>query len=105
MSKKKSTNSESRKTKKPTIEQYLFSLDEANKNLDHKLSSMLRLVDSNYTDLRGDVQTLRNEISRLNEMLYEDRLVLAKFVKKFFKDTDTFIDPKMGIDGGKKAKK
>ena len=105
MSKKKSTNGESRKTKKPTTEQYLFSIDTANRELDRKLSGMLRLVDSNYTDLRGDVQTLRNEISRLNEIIYEDRLVLAKFVKKFFKDTDTFIDPKMGIDGGKKAKK
>jgi hypothetical protein len=46
---------------------------------------------------------MRKEISRLNETIYEDRRVLADFVTKFFKDTKTVIDPKLGIDGGKKA--
>lgn len=94
-----------KKDKKTTTEQYLYSIDMANRELDHKLSGMLKGIDSTYTDLRGDLQTLRNEISRLNEIIYEDRIVLAKFVKKFFKDTDVFIDPELAIDGGKKAKK
>jgi hypothetical protein len=56
------------------------------------------------TDISAEINAMRNEISRLNETIYEDRRVLADFVTKFFKDTKTVIDPKLGIDGGKKAK-
>jgi len=77
----------------------------------HKIENILLKMDRmiSNTDIRHfllveELDNMRNEISRLNETIYEDRRVLADFVTKFFKDTKTVIDPKLGIDGGKKAK-
>lgn len=101
MSKKKSTDGESRKTKKPTIEQYLFSIDTANRELDRNINCL----SDKFLDMQEEIKELRRSISELNATIYEDRRVLADFVQKFFKDTKTFIDPKLAIDGGRKAKK
>ena len=79
--------------KKHKIENILLKMERMNSNADIRHFMLVEELD-----------TMRNEISRLNEMLYEDRRVLADFVTKFFKDTKTVIDPKLGIDGGKKAK-
>jgi hypothetical protein len=82
-----------KKDKKHKIENILLKMERRNSNADIRHSMLVEELD-----------TMRNEISRLNETIYEDRRVLADFVTKFFKDTKTVIDPKLGIDGGKKAK-
>jgi hypothetical protein len=79
--------------KKTKIENILLKMERMNSNTDIRHFMLIEELD-----------TMRNEISRLNETIYEDRRVLADFVTKFFKDTKTVIDPKLGIDGGKKAK-
>lgn len=101
MSKKKSTNSESQKTKKPTIEQYLFSIDTANRELDRNIESL----NDKFLDMKEEIRDLRRSISELNATIYEDRHVLADFVQKFFKDTKTVLNPKLAITGDRKAKK
>ena len=90
-----------KKEKKPTTEQYLYSIDMANK----ELNSSIERIENNLLDFYAEINDMRKEISRLNSTLYEDRRVLADFVAKFFKDTKTVLNPKLAIDGGKKAKK
>jgi len=90
-----------KREKKPTTEQYLYSIDMANRELD----SSIKRIEDNLLDFYAEINDMRKEISRLNSTLYEDRRVLADFVAKFFKDTKTVLNPKLAIDGGKKAKK
>ena len=94
-----------KKEKKPTTEQYLYSIDMANREVDYTLKLLVDESDRHFRDLFAEITTLRKEISRLNSTIYEDRRVLVDFVNKFFKDTKTVLDPKLAIDGGKKAKK
>jgi hypothetical protein len=79
--------------KKHKIENILLKMDRIISNADIKHFLLVK-----------ELENMRNEISRLNAAIYEDRRVLADFVAKFFKDTKTVIDPNLGIDGGKKAK-
>jgi hypothetical protein len=97
---KKSTE----EAKKPTVEEYLYSLDMANKQFDHSLERVRENLDITTKVLAEEISLMRNEMSRLNETIYEDRRVLADFVAKFFKDTKTVLNPALAIDGGKKAK-
>ena len=90
-----------KREKKPTTEQYLYSIDMANRGL----NSSIERIENNLLDFYAEINDMRKEISRLNSTLYEDRRVLADFVAKFFKDTKTVLNPKLAIDGGKKAKK
>lgn len=90
-----------KKDKKTTTEQYLYSIDMANREVD----SAIKRIEGNLIDFYAEINDMRKEISRLNSTLYEDRRVLADFVAKFFKDTKTVLNPKLAIDGGKKAKK
>lgn len=93
-----------KKDKKTTTEQYLYSIDMANREVDSTLKLLVDKSDRHLRDLSAEVNALRDEISRLNSTIYEDRRVLADFVAKFFKDTKTVLNPKLAIDGGKKAK-
>jgi orotate phosphoribosyltransferase-like protein len=93
-----------KKEKKPTTDEMLFSIDTASWMLAYDIERLNKKLEDHLTDVVVELNTMRNEISRLNETIYEDRRVLADFVTKFFKDTKTVIDPKLGIDGGKKAK-
>jgi len=93
-----------KKDKSPTVKDYLYSIDTASRMLAYDIERLNKKLEDHLTDVVVELNTMRNEISRLNETIYEDRRVLADFVTKFFKDTKTVIDPKLGIDGGKKAK-
>lgn len=90
-----------KKDKKTTTEQYLYSIEMANREVD----SAIKRIEGNLLDFYAEINDMRKEISRLNSTLYEDRRVLADFVAKFFKDTKTVLNPKLAIDGGKKAKR
>lgn len=94
-----------KKDKKTTTEEYLISIDMANREVNSTLKLLVDKTERNLTYLSSEVNTLRKEISRLNSIIYEDRRILAEFVAKFFKDTKTVLNPKLAIDGGKKAKK
>ena len=94
----------SKKEKKPTTDEMLFSIDTASRMLAYDIERLNKKLEDHLTDVVVELNTMRNEISRLNETIYEDRRVLADFVAKFFKDTKTVIDPNLAIDGGKKAK-
>lgn len=94
-----------KKEKKPTTAEMLFSIDTANRMLAHDIERLSKKLDAYPTEIAAEIKEMRNEISRLNETLYEDRKVLADFVRNFFKDTKTFIDPKLAIDGGRKENK
>ena len=92
-----------KKEKKLTTDEMLFSIDTASRMLAYDIERLNKKLEGHLTDVVVELNTMRNEISLLNETIYEDRRVLADFVTKFFKDTKTVIDPKLGIDGGKKA--
>jgi hypothetical protein len=94
-----------KKEKKLTTDEMLFSIDTANRMLAYDIERLNKKLEDHLTDVVVEINAMRNEISRLNETVYEDRRVLADFVTKFFKDTKTVIDPKLAIDGGKRAKK
>jgi hypothetical protein len=93
-----------KKEKKPTTAEMLFSIDTANRMLAYDIERLSKKLDAYPTEIAAEIKEMRNEISRLNETIYEDRRVLADFVTKFFKDTKTVLNPKLAIDGGKKAK-
>ena len=93
-----------KKDKKPTTDEMLFSIDTASWMLAYDIERLNKKLEDHLTDVVVELNTMRNEISRLNETIYEDRRVLADFVTKFFKDTKTVIDPNLAKDGGKKAK-
>jgi len=93
-----------KKEKKLTTDEMLFSIDTASWMLAYDIERLNKKLEDHLTDVVVELNSMRNEISRLNSTIYEDRRVLADFVTKFFKDTKTVIDPKLGIDGGKKAK-
>jgi hypothetical protein len=92
------------KNKKLTVEDYLLSIDVANQMLSHEVNKINKNLDITTTVMSEEITALRNEISRLNDTIYDDRRVLADFVAKFFKDTKTVLNPDLAIDGGKKAK-
>ena len=94
----------SKKEKKPTTDEMLFSIDTASRMLAYDIERLSKKLDDYPSDIASEMKWISDEISRLNETIYEDRRVLADFVTKFFKDTKKVIDPKLGIDGGKKAK-
>ena len=94
----------SKKEKKPTTDEMLFSIDTASRMLAYDIERLNKKLEDHLTDVVVELNTMRNEISRLNETIYEDRRVLADFVTKFFKDTKTVLNPNLAIDGGKKAK-
>ena len=93
-----------KKNKKPTTKEYLYSLDIANREFDRKMELIRENLDITNKILAEQFNEVRNETSRLNETIYEDRRVLADFVSKFFKDTKTVLNPDLAIDGGRKAK-
>ena len=70
----------------------------------HILTGTIESLREEIKDLRQEVMVARTQMSDLNNTVYEDRFILAKFVGKFMHD-DTFLDPKIAIDGGRKAKK
>ena len=63
-----------------------------------------RILEQNRDALQ-EIKELKGAISMLNETIYEDRKVLQRFVQVFLSDTKAFIDPKLGIDGGRSAGK
>lgn len=93
-----------KKEKKPTIDEMLYSIETANRMLAYDIERLSKKLNEYPLGIVDEINALREEISRLNLTIYEDRHVLADFVTKFFKDTKTVLSPELAIDGGKKAK-
>ena len=67
------------------------------------IKSMNDTMDFLRVSLCDEVKWQSERITMLNETVYEDRHVLADFVRRFMKDSRDFLDPNIGIDGGPKA--
>jgi tRNA uridine 5-carbamoylmethylation protein Kti12 len=92
------------KVKRATTNEYLYSIDMANKQTDIRITNLIKEINDLSSHVVEELQLQRQEINRLNNTIYEDRAVLANFVAKFLKYPNVF-EPKFGIVGERKAKR
>ena len=92
------------KVKRATTNEYLYSIDMANRQTDIRISTLIDKINDLSGNLEKELNMQRHEIARLNNTIYEDRSVLANFVDRFLKYQNV-LEPGFGIAGERKAKK